>query len=93
MRLGLAADHIHTAAAPSLLQWSGYTRFGQCKIQDPRQKITEFISDHILKVKKKKIFSNLYLNLRDELLYLVSDLKNIISYKKNPKICLNLLYP
>ena len=35
---------------------------------DPGLKITKFIENHLLKVKKKKIFSNLYLNLGDKLL-------------------------
>ena len=36
------------------------------RIQD---KNTKFISNNLLKVKKKKIFSNLYLNLRHKLLF------------------------
>ena len=61
------------------------------RIQD---KITKFISNHVLKVKKKKYFLNLYLNLRDKQFFLVSYLKNIISYKIIPKFCwLNSAFP
>jgi len=51
---------------------------------DPRQKITKFISNHPLKVKKKKIFLNLYLNLRDKLLFSFR-LENYNFLQKNPK--------
>ena len=37
--------------------------------QDPGQKITTFISNHLSKSRRKKIFSDLYLNLRDKLIY------------------------
>ena len=54
--------------------WSTWIR-----IQD--NKITKINFEPSFKVKKKTIFSNLYLNLRD-ITFLASDLKNMIPYKK-----------
>ena len=49
---------------------SASIRFGQCGSKsDPGEKITKFISNHLLKVKNRKIFLNLYLNPREKLLF------------------------
>ena len=55
--------------------------------------VCKLILNHLLKVKKKETFSNLLLNLRDKLLFLGSDFKNIISHEKKKENGLNSAFP